>query len=49
MNEEKEMLTAEERADVLNAINDTIEKFGLEICGYEDKDGYFIDVQIWRR
>lgn len=43
-----ELLTADERADVLNAVNDTLEKFGLEICGYED-DGTFFNILTWRR
>ena len=46
--DEKELLTADERADVLNALNDTLEKFGLEVCSYED-DGTFFDIQIWKR
>jgi hypothetical protein len=49
MYDEKELLTAGERADVLNAINDTLEPFGLEVCGYEDLDGTFFNVVIWRR
>lgn len=49
MNDETELLTEEERADILNAINDTLEKFGLEVCGYEDLDGTFFNVQIWRK
>ena len=48
MNDEKELLTAEERADVLNAVNEVLEKFGLEVCGYED-DGTFFNIQTWRR
>ena len=40
------LLTPEERANVLNAINDIIiEQFGLEVCGYED-DGTFFNVLI---
>ena len=46
---EKELLTADERADVLNAINEALEKYGLEVCGYEDLDGTFFNVQIWRK
>lgn len=48
MNDEKELLTADERADVCNEVNKVLEKFGLEICGYED-DGTFFDIQIWKR
>jgi hypothetical protein len=46
--DERGLLTADERADVLNAVNDTLEKFGLEVCGYED-DGTFFNIQTWRR
>jgi hypothetical protein len=49
MDKETGLLTPEERANVLNAINDIIiEQFGLEVCGYED-DGTFFNVLIWRR
>lgn len=48
MSDEKELLTAEERADVLNAVNEVLEKFGLEVCGYED-DGTFFNILTWRR
>lgn len=48
MNDEKELLTPDERADVLNAVNDTLEKFGLEACGYED-DGTFFNILTWMR
>lgn len=47
MNDEKELLTPDERADVLNAVNDTLEKFGLEVCGYED-DGTLFSILTWR-
>lgn len=49
MNDEKGLLTADERADVLNAINEVLEKFGLEVCGYEDLDEIFFNIQIWKR
>lgn len=48
MDEEKELLTADEKADVLNAINKAVKKFGLEVCSYEDLDGIFFEVQLWR-
>ena len=48
MNEEQELLTADERAGVLNAIDDILEQFGLEVCGYED-DGTFFNIQTWKR
>lgn len=48
MSDEKELLTAEERADVLNAVNEVLEKFGLEVCGYEDDEPFF-NIQTWRR
>ena len=31
-----ETMTAEERADVLNAIQEAIEKYGLIVAGYDD-------------
>lgn len=48
MNEEKELLTLDERADVLIAVNKVLEKFGLEVCDYED-DGTFFNIQTWKR
>lgn len=48
MNEEKELLTLDERADVLSAVNKVLEKFGLEVCDYED-DGTFFNIQTWKR
>lgn len=49
--ENNELLTSEERADVLNAINDMLEEkgFDLEVGGYEDNDGVFFDVMLMRR
>ena len=47
MNDEKELLTADERADVLNAVNEVLEKFGLEVCGYEDT-GFFFMIETWK-
>ena len=44
MNEEKGLLNEDQRADVLNAINEVIEKFGLVACGYDDTDGVFFNV-----
>lgn len=49
MDDEKGLLTAGERADVLNAVNDVLENFGLEVCGYEDLDGTFFNILIWKR
>lgn len=43
------LLTAEERADVLNALNKALEKFGLEVASYEDSDGMFFTVGIWKK
>lgn len=50
-NTDAELLTADERADVLNAINDMLEEkgFDLEVGGYEDNDGVFFDVMLMRR
>lgn len=48
MDDEKGLLTASERADVLNAVNDVLENFGLEVCGYEDLDGTFFNILIWK-
>ena len=45
----KSLLTAEERADVLNALNETLEKFDLEVASYEDYDGTFFNVGIWKK
>ena len=38
---DNELLTADERAEVLNAINEMLEErnFDLEVCGYEDDNG----------
>ena len=46
-----ELLSPDERADVLNAINDMLEEkgFDLEVGGYEDNDGVFFDVMLMRR
>ena len=49
--ENDELLSPDERADVLNAIIDMLEEkgFDLEVCGYEDNDGVFFDVMLMRR
>ena len=46
-----ELLTPEERADVLNAINDMLEEqgFNLEVGGYEDTNGVIFNVSLIRR
>lgn len=48
---EQEILTAEERADVLNAITHTLNDkgFDLEIAGYEDINGVFFEVWLSRK
>lgn len=50
MDKEKELLTADERADVLNLLNKTFEdnNINLEVAMYED-DGSFFDVMFWKR
>lgn len=50
MDKEKELLTADERADVLNLLNKTFEdnNINLEVAMYED-DGNFFDVMFWKR
>lgn len=48
MEDGKELLTADEKADVLNAVNEVLEKFGLEVCGYEDDEPFF-SILTWRR
>ena len=47
--DEKELLTADERADVLNAINETLDKFGLVVVGYDDSNGVIFKVLLWRK
>lgn len=47
--ENESLLTAEERADVLNTLNKALEKFDLEVASYEDSDGMFLNVGIWKR
>lgn len=46
-----ELLTPDERADVLNAINDMLEEqgFNLEVGGYEDTNGVIFNVSLIRR
>ena len=50
MTNEGELLTADERADVLNLLNKTFEdnNINLEVAMYED-DGSFFDVMFWKR
>lgn len=45
-----ELLTPDERANVLNLINDVLRKNGcnLEVFGYEDLDGVFFNVLLGR-
>ena len=47
---DEELLTADERAEVINLINSTLEEKGinLEVCGYND-DGCFFNLQLWKR
>lgn len=48
---DNELLTPDERADVLNAINDMLEEqgFNLEVGGYEDTNGVIFNVSLIRR
>lgn len=43
------LLTAEERGTVLNALDKALKQFGLEVASYEDSDGMFITVGIWKK
>ena len=43
---ENSFLTPDERAEVLNAIIDAVEPFGLTVGGYDDTDGVFFKVLI---
>lgn len=47
---DKELLTSDERADVLNLINRTLENngFNLEVVSYEDIDGSFFNISLWK-
>lgn len=49
--ENDELLSPDERADVLNAINDMLEEkgFDLEVGGYEDTNGVLFDVMLMKR
>ena len=46
-----ELLSPDERADVLNAINDMLKEkgFDLEVGGYEDTNGVIFDVLLVKR
>ena len=48
--DDKELLTSDERADVLNLINRTLENngFNLEVACYEDIDGSFFNISLWK-
>ena len=50
MTDDKELLTADERADVLNLLNKTFEdnNINLEVAMYED-DGSLFDIMFWKR
>ena len=50
MNDEQELLTSDERADVLNLINRMLENngFNLEVASYEDTDGCFFNISLWK-
>lgn len=46
-----ELLTPDERADILNAIDNMLKErgFNLEVCGYEDTNGVMFNVLFMRR
>lgn len=48
--DDKELLTSDERADVLNLINRMLENngFNLEVASYEDTDGSFFNISLWK-
>lgn len=48
--DDKELLTSDERADVLNLINRMLENngFNLEVASYEDIDGSFFNISLWK-
>ena len=49
--EETELLTADERADVLNLINYTLDNnhINLKVCAYDDTDGVFFEVILFKK
>ena len=47
MNEE--VFTAEERADIMNAINEVLDKLGCVAVGYDDTNGVWLDVFIQKQ
>lgn len=49
--DDKELLTADERADVLNAINDTLDELGFDlvVAGYDDSNGVTFKVLLQRK
>ena len=48
--DDKELLTADERADVLNAINEMLDEFGFDlvVAGYDDSKGITFKVILQR-
>ena len=48
---DKELLTPDERAEVMNALNNFFEEKGinLEVASYEDSDGHFFKIDFWKR
>ena len=45
----EEVFTAEERADILNAINEVLDDMGYIAVGYEDTNGVWLDVFIQKQ
>lgn len=47
--DKKYLLEPDERAEVLNDIEEVLAKHGLETAAYDDTDGVFLRVSIWRK
>ena len=45
---ETELFTSDEKADILNAINEAIENMGYVAVGYDDTNGVWMNVMIQR-
>lgn len=42
------LLTDSERAKLMNTVNKALEGTGLEVCGYEDTNGFIFKLLIWK-
>lgn len=47
--DKKEVFTADERADIMNAINKVLDSMGYVAVGYDDTSGAWMDVFIQRQ